>query len=252
MSSRFAIGPPASSSSVFGFAVGQRQCQNVVVPAEIPDLNTPGVPRVGALLVATPEISQGIFRRSVILLALIMTSLDRWGHPQPSDGSGGRRCDAGWESVLYTNVAEEVRLDPIPRSPWPGCPGIGWPDPTTGLQRLSGPWALVDLESDPDGLVEVTGGAVVRRILGLGPGQLAGELHGGAWWVVESHPADLALARQSDPQTMWRTVLRRQSGDLRFAATFPDDPRTIRLLAMSDPSTPAAEPLASPGLSGAP
>lgn len=224
MSSRFAIGPPASSSSVFGFAVGQRQCQNVVVPAEIPDLNTPGVPRVGALLVATPEISQGIFRRSVILL------LDH-----DESGSLGvilnhltdlAAADVmpGWESVLYTNVAEGGPVGPDSAVAVARLSGDRMADPTTGLQRLSGPWALVDLESDPDGLVEVTGAQLFAGYSGWGPGQLAGELHGGAWWVVESHPADLALARQSDPQTMWRTVLRRQSGDLRFAATFPDDP----------------------------
>ncbi len=52
-------------------------------------------------------------------------------------------------------------------------------------------------------------------------GQLENELREGAWYVVDSEPADTF---HSDPSLLWRTVLRRQRGDLALVATFPDDP----------------------------
>ena len=94
----------------------------------------------------------------------------------------------------------------------------------SGLRQVAWPWAMVDLDGDPAKLAEVAGAQLFAGYSGWGPEQLEGELRSGAWWVVDSHPADLALARQSERVSMWRTVLRRQAGDLRFAATYPDDP----------------------------
>ena len=56
---------------------------------------------------------------------------------------------------------------------------------------------------------------------GWGPGQLEDELAEGAWYVVDGGPADVFAA---DPSDLWRTVLRRQPGDLAFVATPSTDP----------------------------
>jgi putative transcriptional regulator len=56
-----------------------------------------------------------------------------------------------------------------------------------------------------------------------GAGQLDGELSVDGWYVVDAQPDDLLT---SEPDLLWRTVLRRQGGDLAVAANFPLDPRT--------------------------
>jgi putative transcriptional regulator len=52
-------------------------------------------------------------------------------------------------------------------------------------------------------------------------GQLEDELAEGAWYVVDGGPPDVFVA---DPSDLWRTVLRRQRGDLAFVATPSTDP----------------------------
>jgi putative transcriptional regulator len=56
-----------------------------------------------------------------------------------------------------------------------------------------------------------------------GPGQLDGELSVDGWYVVDADPDDLLT---SDPETLWRRVLRRQGGELAMAANYPIDPGT--------------------------
>ena len=62
---------------------------------------------------------------------------------------------------------------------------------------------------------------VFRGYSGWGPGQLRDEINEGGWFVVPSGDGD---AFDNDPLTLWRRVLRRQHGDLRRVAGFPDDP----------------------------
>jgi putative transcriptional regulator len=52
-------------------------------------------------------------------------------------------------------------------------------------------------------------------------GQLESEIAEGAWYVVDSEVGDTFDA---DPGRLWRSVLRRQHGELAFVATHPDDP----------------------------
>jgi putative transcriptional regulator len=47
------------------------------------------------------------------------------------------------------------------------------------------------------------------------------EIDEGAWYVLPAEPGDVFAAQ---PDQLWRTVLRRQDGDLAFLATYPDDP----------------------------
>ncbi len=58
---------------------------------------------------------------------------------------------------------------------------------------------------------------------GWGPGQLEDELAADGWFVVEVDNADLW---SEAPSNMWRTVLRRQRGQLRVFADFPLEPES--------------------------
>ena len=92
--------------------------------------------------------------------------------------------------------------------------------PTT-VDRLVGPFSLVDLDSDPAALAGlVTGVRVFAGHSGWGAGQLEGELEEGSWYVLDAEPDD-AVTR--DPSTLWRRVLRRQGGDLAIVSTFAED-----------------------------
>lgn len=88
------------------------------------------------------------------------------------------------------------------------------------------------LAEDPDGLRSVDLMAeepaslpgrwrIFRGYAGWAPGQLAAEVDDAGWYVVPSEPDDVF---SSDPQSLWRTVLSRQSGEVRMFAEFPDDP----------------------------
>ena len=64
--------------------------------------------------------------------------------------------------------------------------------------------------------------ARVRRLLGLGPGQLEEELEEPSWIVVAAEPDDVFAA---DPDELWRTVLQRKGGKYALIATMPFDPQ---------------------------
>ena len=55
---------------------------------------------------------------------------------------------------------------------------------------------------------------------GWGPGQLESELDQNAWFVVDLHNDDPFA---SDPDRLWRSVLRRQRGEIAFFAHYPED-----------------------------
>ena len=57
---------------------------------------------------------------------------------------------------------------------------------------------------------------------GWSPSQLEEEIDGGGWFLA--HAADV-LVFPEEPQTLWRTVLRRMGGDYALLANFPNDPR---------------------------
>ena len=185
----------------------------------------PPDPLPGQLLVATPEITDGPFRRSVVLL------LDHDG-----DGTLGvvvnrptrlpvRQVLPGWH--------EEVVGPPVVFSGGPVSA-----DSALGLARLRGTavrtgppvgWrklfedvGLVDLDAPPEVIRDgVRAMRVFAGYAGWGPGQLDEELRRGSWHVVD--------AEESDPfsgcaDQLWPTVLRRLGPPLAFAATYPDDP----------------------------
>ena len=76
-------------------------------------------------------------------------------------------------------------------------------------------------EADHEHLEGVSRARVFAGYAGWGPGQVESEIAEGAWFVVEGSPDD---AMSSSPGGLWRTVLGRQGGRLRWFANYPNDP----------------------------
>lgn len=172
------------------------------------------------MLVATPAIEMGPFRRSVVFM------LDH-----DAGGALGVIVNRPLESDVDDVLPDWSRLVSAPECLFEGGPVamdsalalgvLGGEIAPLGWRQMSGRVGLVDLE----GPVPIPGAFSVLRVFagyaGWNPGQLEQELDEGSWIVVDALDSDLSSPQ---PETLWSEVLRRQSGDLRFWATFPEDP----------------------------
>jgi putative transcriptional regulator len=180
----------------------------------------------GSLLVAAPALRDPNFERAVVLLlehgdagALgvvlnrptdtdVFAALPRWNHlaaAPPVLFAGGpvaptaAICLARGETPRHA-AGEEVE---------------GWRPLFDGV-------GTVDLERDPDDLAaDVHEVRVFAGYAGWGPEQLEGEVATGAWYVFRALAGDVVSPAPGD---LWRTVLRRQGGNLAMVANFPADP----------------------------
>jgi putative transcriptional regulator len=176
----------------------------------------------GRLLVATPQIEEGVFRRSVVLVL-----------HHDGDGAQGlvlnRPIDADVDSVLpgweehATKPAKVFQGGPVQLDSALGLVAVPGDSPEpTGVRRLFGSVALVDLDTPPLLVVpEVAGLRIFAGYAGWSPGQLEEEVSTGSWYVVDSESAD---AFTGHPDDLWRSVLLRQPDPLRWVAWFPVDP----------------------------
>lgn len=175
----------------------------------------------GRLLVATPRLADPNFARSVVLV------LDH-------DDDGALGVVVNRPSGLALNAVLPTWADTVvaPALLFAGGPvstdsalaiGLAVRDlPDEGFKRLAGDYGLVDLDVEP---WEVAAGLAGVRVFsgyaGWGGGQLEAEIDEGSWYVVDALPSDVFTGR---PEALWRSVLRRQPGELSYVATFPDDP----------------------------
>ncbi|GAB3888603.1 hypothetical protein GCM10027612_29460 [Microbispora bryophytorum subsp. camponoti] len=96
-----------------------------------------------------------------------------------------------------------------------------------GWRRLQGRAAVsrlgtVDLDAPPEILAgEISQMRIFAGYAGWTAGQLDNELQEGAWYVVDSDPGDTF---HPNPDTLWRTVLRRQKGTSHWS---PPSPTTL-------------------------
>jgi putative transcriptional regulator len=182
----------------------------------------------GKLLVATPDLEDPSFFRTVVLVlehtmvgalgvvlnrptgSTVDAVLPAWaplgaepavvffgGPVQPESAIGLARCiePVSDEPVGYAALYDDF-----------GTGGLG----------------TVDLERDPSEIVPAVGTArVFAGHAGWGPGQLDGEVASSGWFVVERDEHDLWTA---EPGTLWRRVLKRQPGRVSVFAGFPADP----------------------------
>lgn len=174
----------------------------------------------GQLLVATPMIDSGVFRRGVIYVL----DHDQNGalgvvvnHPLPSDVAD-----------ILPEWGASVNM---PASVFEGGPvamdsalAVGVVDDTArpdGWQQVVGRVGVVDLEGPAPEPGAFVGIRVFAGYAGWSPGQLESEIEEGSWVVAPARDEDLLSAT---PDQLWRQVLRRQDSDVRFMATYPADP----------------------------
>jgi putative transcriptional regulator len=172
------------------------------------------LPAAGALLVAAPAIDDPNFARSVVLLL---------AH-DPGEGTMGIIINRPLDVVTGDSASPLHRW--VETSAPPGVVFEGGPVETTGFicvaarpANPSGVESMDILEDDPS-LVTVPH-RVFRGYAGWAPGQLEAEILAGGWYVVPAAEGD---AFTEDPAGLWRSVLRRQGGELATIAGFPVDP----------------------------
>jgi len=195
-----------------------------VTDTPIPERPDQAIPEVlaGRLLVATPRLEDPNFRRTVVLM------LDH-----SDEGAMGlvvnRPLELDVASVLPSwqpYVTAPGRLfqgGPVGLDGALGLVAVpGDAEEPVGVRRILGSLGLVDLDTPPQ---IVAGGVAGLRIFaghsGWGVGQLEAEIAEGAWYVVDAEARDPFSDR---PGELWRSVLRRQRGELAFLSTYPDSP----------------------------
>jgi len=175
----------------------------------------------GSLLVATPQIEDGVFRRSVVLLlhhdaegaqAVVLT--------RPMEA----RVDVvlpDWQEHV-TAPAVLFEGGPVGLDSALGLVTVPGDAEPVGVKKLFGGLGLLDLDTPPTLVVpELAGLRIFAGYAGWSPGQLEEEIQRGSWYVVESEGRD---AFDDSPADLWVRVLRRQRDHLAFVATFPPDP----------------------------
>ena len=172
----------------------------------------------GRLLVATPVLLDPNFFRAVVLIL-----------EQGEDGALGvtlnRALDVspaeylpGWADLL-TEPGVIFSGGPVQREM---AVGLAWRPEVAEAEDwrpVLGGVGLIDLSDES--AEGVAGLRVFSGYAGWGPGQLEEELATGSWFVIDAVPTD---AFTSDPESLWRAVLRRQHNRIALFADFPVDP----------------------------
>lgn len=176
----------------------------------------------GKLLVATPQIEDGIFHRSVVLI------LDH-----TDDGAQGVVLNRPLEADVHSVLPGWQELATRPDTVFHGGPvqtdsalGLvsvpGEDDSPLGIRKLFGGLGVVDLDAPPPLIApEVSGLRIFAGYAGWTAGQLEREIRTGSWYVVDAEARDAFTDR---PTELWVRVLRRQRDELAFVSTFPADP----------------------------
>lgn len=164
----------------------------------------------GKLLVASPDLSDPNFERSVIYVidhdegGAIGVVLNR---------PAGTDVDEVLPALAQRSAAPQVMFvgGPISKQ---GiiclCPAFRPGEQPSGFHHISGTLGRLDLEDHlegPDAAVDQL--RLFAGYAGWGPGQLDGELIIDSWSICDVHPDD-PLDR--DPDTLWQRVLKRQGG----------------------------------------
>jgi putative transcriptional regulator len=175
----------------------------------------------GKLIIATPPLVDENFDRAVVLML-----------EHSNEGALGvilnRPTEDDVEDMLeaWAPYAAQPRVlfqgGPVEPGAVIGLARMGSTDATEDWAPVVDRLGTVDLRRSPG---DVEPDVQVMRLFvgyaGWDAGQLEGELEVGAWIVADAEPDD---AFATDPEELWRNVLRRQRGRIGWLATFPDDP----------------------------
>jgi putative transcriptional regulator len=176
------------------------------------------------LLVATPTLLDPNFFRTVVFMiehtpeAALGVVINRPSRADLEDALPEWCHLAASPAVAFVGgpVQPEEAVIGLGRAANP-VEGDGW-------QPLLDSVGSVDLGRSPAEIhAEITAVRVFAGYAAWGPGQLDGELALNGWYVVDTHADDILT---KEPASLWRSVLRRQGGELAMAANHPLDPRT--------------------------
>jgi putative transcriptional regulator len=172
------------------------------------------------LLVATPELGDPNFDRTVVLLlehtpeGAVGVVLNRpSGTPLTDAGAdwGGWDVFAAPPDVVFVGgPVARTAVIAVARTV---------DGKTDGFQPVLGDdVGIVDLALEPR---DVDAVRLFAGYAGWGGGQLEAEISAGGWFVFDALPSD---PLSPDPEELWREVLRRQGGRLALFAACPPDP----------------------------
>lgn len=172
----------------------------------------------GSLLVASPDLLDPNFRRTVVLLT-----------EHDAEAAMGvvlnRRLEISVvEAVpvladLVEDGAQVFAGGPVQSGSVLALADFCEPAPSVAL--AFGTIGYLRGDEDPAGLVgDVTAVRVFSGYSGWGPGQLEAELAQEAWITVPAVADDVF----GDPDGLWSRVLERKGGRYRLVARMPDDP----------------------------
>lgn len=181
----------------------------------------------GRLLVATPQLLDPNFARTVILLLQSDEEDGALGLVlnRPTGTEVGEVLNA-WHSltappgVVFTGGPVQPNAAICLGHGRPGAPAVASYSVLEGSPGTA--FGTVDLDAEPaDVLTAVSEVRVFAGYAGWGIGQLEAEVADGSWWVLDALPSDAFTDR---PDELWTAVLRRQGAPLAFAASYPEDP----------------------------
>ncbi len=193
----------------------------------------PEIELAGKLLIAAPRMVDPNFARTVVLvlhhdlggsLGLVLNRPSQLDLDEPlaqwSSLAGAPRVVFVGGPVASAAAICLARLRPD-RPGGGGLLGFAYETPQ-GWRSVGARIGTLDLNGDPAAAalsVEVI--RVFAGYAGWGPGQLPAELGLGGWMVAEAGDGD---AFSTDPGSLWKSVLRRQSPEVAILASYPEDP----------------------------
>jgi putative transcriptional regulator len=176
----------------------------------------------GRLLVATPQLKDPNFERTVVLLVaheeggalgVVLNRATEVAVADVLEGWGGLATDP---AVVFEGGPVQPEAAICLARTRVGVSRLA------GFNRVSGAVGTVDLSGDPARLTSaVLAVRVFAGYAGWGPGQLEAEIAGGSWFVFDALPGDAFVPR---PDDLWPMVLKRQGGLMAAVAIYPADP----------------------------
>ena len=189
-------------------------------------VESPTSPGRGRLIVATPDLDDPNFDGAVVLLlehgpeGALGVVLNRPSRLEVADAMSSEPTDGdlSWDDLVTDPpvifVGGPVRPNAV--IALARVPGVADPD---RWEPLTGDLGVINIGDGPIPAVgDIEDLRVFAGYAGWSAQQLEAEIDSGAWFVIDSLPADCFT---NEPDMLWRAVLRRQGG---MFTTVTDNP----------------------------